>query len=66
MILKIKRLKDWYQVVNECGFAIDQFLSHKEAEDYIFVQINNRGLGGAMKSVNQRRGYTMRRISKYP
>lgn len=66
MILKIKRFKDWYQVVNQCGFAIDQFLSHKEAEDYIFVQTHNRGLGVAMQSVNQRRGYTMLRISKYP
>lgn len=63
--MSIRKWKRWYQIIVN-GYSIAQFLSRKEAECYIFILQNNRGQETQLKTVNQHRGYTIRRINYYP
>jgi len=64
MALKIKRFKDWYQVVNELGYTVEQFKSRMMAEDY--CRITYRSQEPVLQRVSQHFGQTIRHISIYP
>ncbi len=67
--LKIRTFKRWFQVVHN-GYTVAQFLSRREAEDYVRQEggadsIPSLGIG--YETTYNRRSYgTMRRIKIYP
>lgn len=66
--MKLRRFKQWWQVVSESGGGtIAQFLSRTQALE--FIALSGRypmAENVSFQLVSQHRGYTMRRINKYP
>ena len=57
------RFKQWWQILNENGHTIEQFLSERQADDYIE---NCPPQCPVLTMVNQRKGRVVSSIDIYP
>ena len=65
--MKVRRFKQWWQVLSKEGFTVAQFLSERHARAYAASGISLPASENFNQFlVNNRRGYTMRRITIYP
>lgn len=65
--MKVRRWKQWWQVLSKEGFTVAQFLSEREARAYAASGISLPAAENfAFLLVSNTRGHVMRRINKYP
>lgn len=64
--MEIRRFKRWYQVVKD-SMTKAQLLTREEAEAFVYMAEHNAdSTGPEMRLVSMHRGYTVKRIDKYP
>ena len=65
--MKVRRWKQWWQVLSKEGFTVAQFLSEKQARDYAASGISLPVADNLeYHLVSNTRGHVMRRINIYP